>query len=236
MFPEADTRQLLRKEDYLSSVGFVEAHLVDLLQEPGISAGARLPTERAIAQELDVSRSIVRRAFAKLEAQGKVVRLMGSGTYVAETEAPGSVEPASLKDYSPREIMQARLIFEPRFANLIVMNANGADIEQLGVAMVGAEKADSFEQFEYWDGQFHQVLANGTHNQLIIDIYQVITHSRDAVEWGELKRHSLNHERRLKYQTEHRSIYDALHGRNAQRAELEIRTHLLSVQENLFGF
>ena len=215
------------------SIEIVEAHLTNLLQDPSTSPGMRLPTERAIAQQLDVSRSLVRRAFSKLEAQGKIVRIIGSGTYVAEPAAEGL--PMVKKDYSPREIMQTRLIFEPCFANLLVMNANGADLEQLRIAMVEAEKAKGFEDFEYWDGQFHQILADGTHNQLIIDVYQIITQSRDTVEWGALKRQSINAERRLKYQQEHRAIYEALCTRDSQRAELAIRTHLLSVQDNLFG-
>ncbi|MCG6122547.1 MAG: FCD domain-containing protein [Microvirga sp.] len=218
------------------SVDLIETRLVDLLARPGMLPGVRLPTERALSEEFGVSRNVVRRAFARLEARNEVVRIIGSGTYVAERPADEARARASgSSDYSPREIMQARMMIEPRFAALIVMNANGADMDAIGEAMREAERAETFATFEHWDGRFHQILADATHNRLIIDIYEIITRSRETVEWGELKKQSLTPERRGNYQTEHRAIWEALHGRNAQLAEVAIRAHLVSVQENLLG-
>jgi GntR family transcriptional regulator len=48
-------------------------------------AGARLPSEPALARSLGVSRSSLRAAIALLEADGVVRRLHGSGTYVTDT-------------------------------------------------------------------------------------------------------------------------------------------------------
>lgn len=47
-----------------------------------LPVGGRLPTERALAQELGVNRSTVAVAYAELEAIGLVERRQGSGTYV----------------------------------------------------------------------------------------------------------------------------------------------------------
>ncbi len=47
--------------------------------------GSKLPTERALSERLRVPRSAVRDVLSVFEAQQKVVRIMGSGTYVAET-------------------------------------------------------------------------------------------------------------------------------------------------------
>lgn len=51
---------------------------------PGFLPGCRLPTERAMAQELSISRATVRAAMARLERDGLVYRRQGDGTYVAE--------------------------------------------------------------------------------------------------------------------------------------------------------
>ncbi|MBP0484939.1 FadR/GntR family transcriptional regulator [Sagittula salina] len=215
----------------------VEDRLEDLLSKPEVLPGTRLPTERALAEDLKVSRSAVRRAMARLEAQGKVVRVIGSGTYVAdaaprETRSAGPVE---IEDYSPREIMEARMLLEPRFASLIVMHANKADIEAVRRAFTESERAADFVTFEYWDGQFHQMLADATHNRLIIDLFRIITQSRDSAEWGELKKGSITAERRELYSQEHGRILDALQSRNARLAEKAIETHLVTVRQNLFG-
>ncbi|MBC7311348.1 MAG: GntR family transcriptional regulator, partial [Rhizobium sp.] len=46
--------------------------------------GDRLPGERDLAQDLDVSRPILREALKELEARGLLVSHHGGGTYVAD--------------------------------------------------------------------------------------------------------------------------------------------------------
>ncbi len=219
-----------------SDLKAVELRLGELLSQPEMRPGVRLPTERSLAEELKVPRNAVRRALAQLESQGKVVRIIGSGTYVANkagTSRPGAA--VERKDYSPREIMEARVLLEPRFATLIVMHANKADMEAIREAMLEAERSADFVTFEHWDGQFHQMLAQATHNSLIIDLFQIVTLSRDTAEWGELKKGSITAERRELYCQEHAKVFDALQARNARLAEKAIETHLVTVRQNLFG-
>ena len=215
----------------------VETRLLELLSRSDMLPGTRLPTERALSEDLGVSRSAVRRAMARLEAQGRVVRVIGSGTYVADASAASERAPHPLEneDYSPREIMEARLMLEPRFASLIVMHANKADIETIRKTLVEAEKAPDFATFEHWDGQFHQALADATHNSLIVDLFQVVTQSWDTAEWGELKKGSITLARRELYCEEHARILEALQARNARLAEKAIEKHLVTVRQNLFG-
>ena len=53
--------------------------------------GARLPTERQLAQDLGVSRAAVRHAMAVLQAEGRVSREVGRGTFLRRSgsDAPG---------------------------------------------------------------------------------------------------------------------------------------------------
>jgi GntR family transcriptional regulator len=45
---------------------------------------ARLPTERLLSEQLGVSRLTVRRALERLASEGRVYRVQGAGTFVAE--------------------------------------------------------------------------------------------------------------------------------------------------------
>jgi len=53
--------------------------------------GARLSTERSIAESIGVSRQTVRQALARLEREGLVHRRQGDGTYVSEPRLEGSL-------------------------------------------------------------------------------------------------------------------------------------------------
>lgn len=62
----------------------VLASLDALVSDPAWKPGDRLPPERELAGRLGVSRTLVRQALKLLEAAGKVVSRMGSGTYLAD--------------------------------------------------------------------------------------------------------------------------------------------------------
>jgi len=127
------------------------------------------------------------------------------------------------------------MLIEPRYAALIVAHANGADLERIREAMRGAEAARDFATFEICDGQFHQALAEATHNRLMIEIYRTITLARELAEWGEMKRRSITQERRATYEREHREIVEALQYRDVARAEAALTGHLVNIRQNLLG-
>ncbi|HEY9216350.1 MAG TPA: FCD domain-containing protein [Ancylobacter sp.] len=197
--------------------------------------GAKLPTERAIAEQLSVPRSAVRDVLSILESQNRVVRIIGSGTYVGTPPAAEPAREETSGDASPTEIMAARLIVEPRLAQLVVMNAKAADFERMEQCNRHAEVADDFIEFEHWDAALHQAIAEATHNRLIISIYATITSAREHTEWGELKRLSITAERRDAYRLEHREIVTALRARDGRAAEAALTAHLLRVRRNLLG-
>src|SRR5688572_27744725 len=49
--------------------------------------GHRLPTERELQVELGVARNTLRKGLQRLEREGKIVRHVGRGTFVAELKA-----------------------------------------------------------------------------------------------------------------------------------------------------
>lgn len=221
----------------LSPAALDEA-LARLMSEPAYGPGARLPTERALAERYNASRSAIRAALARIEARGQIVRIMGSGTYVAKPPAAAPTDTSRTsgsRDASPQEIMEARMLLEPQMPALVVAHANGADIERIRAAMVAAEQATTLDDFELWDGRFHEAIAEATHNRLIIDIYQTVTSARNLTEWGALKRRNATEERRAEREAEHRALFQALHSRDAAAAETALTEHLKKVSRNLLG-
>jgi DNA-binding FadR family transcriptional regulator len=213
----------------------VRRWLLDMLASGRYAAGSKLPTERALAERLTVPRSAVRNALAALEADGMVVRLIGSGTFVAEPVAEMRSALVTVGDASPTEIMEARLMIEPRIAALAVAHATLSDFERMETCNRNAETSDDFAAFEHWDAALHQSIAEATHNRLIVGLYTAITRARDQADWGELKRRSLTAERRDLYREEHRRIVAALRARDAQGAETALIDHLRRVRQNLLG-
>ena len=60
----------------------IAKHLRDLIDSGEYPIGGRLPSERELADRLQVSRTSVREAFIALEVEGLVRINVGSGIYV----------------------------------------------------------------------------------------------------------------------------------------------------------
>lgn len=203
-----------------------------------LAPGAKLPTERELAQRFTVPRNAVRKTLAQLEAEGAITRHVGRGTFLAGAAATGMGESPSdsIAHTSPAELMEARLRMEPALAELIVTNATANDFERMETCLDKAERATTLDGFELWDAALHQALATATHNRFVIRVFDLVTAIRHQAEWGKLKDRIVTPERRLKYQDEHRAIVRALKDRDAERARDRILEHLRHARRNLFGF
>ena len=69
----------------------IEASVRAMIAEGGMPPGARLPAESVLAGQFRTTRVTVAKALASLERDGLVNRLVGRGTFVAETRPVTSV-------------------------------------------------------------------------------------------------------------------------------------------------
>jgi GntR family transcriptional regulator/MocR family aminotransferase len=77
----------LRREPGRPLRAQLEEGLREAVRSGRLMAGAPLPSSRALARDLGVSRRLVVEAFAQLAAEGYLVTRQGAGTFVAETAA-----------------------------------------------------------------------------------------------------------------------------------------------------
>jgi GntR family transcriptional regulator/MocR family aminotransferase len=86
----------LRREPGRPLRAQVEHGLREAVRNGRVVAGAPLPSSRALARDLGVSRRLVVEAYAQLVAEGYLVSRPGAGTFVAETAAAAAaIEPAA---------------------------------------------------------------------------------------------------------------------------------------------
>lgn len=190
--------------------------------------GARLPTERRLANELGVTRAAVRQALSYLEADGRISREVGRGTFL---RADGK----AADDVGPSDVMIARELFEPQVVPLVVVHATALDFAELDRSLLGGEAARSADEFEVWDDAFHRAIVVAAHNRLLLRMYESIEAARHGPLWGNLKRSHDSPERRMLYRQDHRRIVDALRAREVEEALAATRTHLERVRTNLLG-
>jgi DNA-binding FadR family transcriptional regulator len=216
-------------------------------QGAGSERGSRLPTERQLSVDLGVTRTSVRNALALLEAQGRISREVGRGTFLREDSragqslrradgaGPGRDTPARLAtaDFAPADVMTIRRLVEPPAMVLVVAWATAADLEEMDRCLALGEVATSFEEFEACDLALHRCIMGASHSPLLASLYASIEAARHGQVWGELKRSGSSPERRSQYQSDHCAIVEALRARDSGGAVEAMRLHLARVQEHL---
>ncbi len=213
--------------------------ILDRLQSGHWRAGDRLPTERELSERFGVSRTTVRKALLELKQQGLIEQTVGSGTFVAEdvgSRLGRRVQQDSSQHTSPAELMEARLAMEPAIIDMAIRNANQADLQRMDACCANAEGAQTLEDFEHWDAELHQAIADAAHNSFVANVFNLMKTVRAQGDWGQLKKKSVTPERRVAYQREHRAIVEALRDRDAARARELTLAHLLHVRQNLLGY
>lgn len=212
-----------------------EALVVRLVErevaERGLQPGARLPTERELAERSGVGRGVVRRGLDAMEARGLVVRHVGRGTFLSAGSPP--VDPAAVSSASPAEVMAVRLLVEPASMPLAVVAARAEDLAEVRRCLAGGRDAMVFEEFERWDAAFHRSLAQATRNSLLISVCDLLEVARHQPLWGRMKRLSFSEERRLEYVRDHERVAEAVAERDGEAAAEAMRVHLVRVRAYL---
>lgn len=188
----------------------------------------RLPAERHLAEEFEVSRGTLRSALDVLERQKLVIRKMGSGTFVTYQQPDEQEEISKLT--SPVEMIEVRIAIEPQMVRLAIANASSRDLEALQDALVMCESCDGdAEKFARADTAFHMTLAHCTKNKLMFWLYERISQVRSNSQWQTVKNNLLTQQRIDDYNKEHRAIYEAIIARDVQRAVSIIKSHLYGI-------
>ncbi|SMD16760.1 transcriptional regulator, GntR family [Rhizobium sp. RU36D] len=146
-----------------------------LILEGVLRDGDRLPGERDLAQEFDVSRPILREALKELEARGLVTSHHGGGTFVADIV--GQVFSKPLTDLisrhatATRDYLEYRRELEGLTAELAASRATEADKSLLARIIADMRTAHDTADAEAElaaDVAFHSAVGEAAHNIVLL--------------------------------------------------------------------
>ncbi len=195
--------------------------------------GDRLPSERKLAEEMEVSRIPVREALSALQITGVVESVTGDGTYVRSTGGLPGVKPAALmileKDESPFEALRARKTLESGIVVCLIDIARTQPSQKLEQALEHMEKAveeKSLDSYFAANRDFHLTLARITQNSIIERSAEYLLSIMDQPLWVEaVQKHFLSFEHVKEYARRHRRIYEAIRAEDKTRALIGVRDH-----------
>lgn len=118
--------------------------VIDRIRSAGQPVGSRMPSERALSEELKISRNTLRSTLRTLEAKGMVEIRRGSGCYVVSKEpnpeAPGDF-PAAAAGKDTETYLEARIVLESAIARLAAERRGEDDLARLEQRLVQMSQA-----------------------------------------------------------------------------------------------
>lgn len=189
--------------------------------------GEQITPEIQLSKEFKVGRNAVREAIEKLVGMRILVKKRGKGTFVQskaiDLEFNNMLINTIIDKDDYLDILEFRKSFEPENIKLFIKNADKSDYEELKkIYQEMLANKDDRDKFSYYDAMFHNLIAKGTKNSIIIKISETLVNIMIA------------HQKKLNLILgsqsgikEHTLILEAIIEKDEDMAYLFMRKHIL---------
>ncbi|WP_439593793.1 FadR/GntR family transcriptional regulator [Microbacterium sp.] len=214
--------------------------VIDYIARRGLRPGDRLPTEQALADELQYGRGVIREAIKILTALGRVHAHKGKGIFVADDPHLRLGAEDEFETFLPadpghvEELMRFRQVLEGGAARRAATSATPPQLRMLREAASASEsaaRADDRIAFDLADSQFHARLLEASANRFLESAggtarrlqSQIVVMALHGGTGGSLASAAADHEQ----------IVTAVMNGDAEGAEVAARYH---IERTLIGY
>jgi DNA-binding FadR family transcriptional regulator len=152
----------------------VVAQIADAIRTGELHRGDRLPSERLLAERMEVSRPTLREALRVLAQAGVVEVRPGAagGTFVvSDAIPPALVEQTESRLAGIPAVLEARRAIEPMVAKLAARHATADDLAAMRrIVERQREALDDWARITQLDNRFHREMARATKNPVIVSL------------------------------------------------------------------
>lgn len=228
------------KPRYLA--GEVVDELRSLIENGTYQVGDKMPTEKALGEQFNVSRTVIREAIAGLRAAGLVVSRRGSGVFVEKTSAIDMRQNLFLSGNltGTRKVidtLELRATVEVQAACLAATRASNGQIEEiLELHRAFSDEIASFGNVEKADFAFHEAIAKATNNEAFVHFLHHLgmkTIPRANLPMARDSKAYQDYMNQL--ENEHLVIAEAIAERDADKAASAMKSHLHGSLERYRG-
>lgn len=205
----------------------VSDKIIAMIKSGEWEAGARLPSERELAEKLGVSRTSVREAIRLLSLNGMLSSQRGAGTFVlAQSPSLAGDEMRFMSDvyYDQEDLHEFRAAIEVCIIDLAARRVTKEDIRKLKSIMYDQQRArDLGEDETPFIKDFHLTLAKATKNSVFVSLMRVLNALLDRRRQESREQHL---KRRMVSGFWHHKIIEALELGDVDACRLAMSRHM----------
>lgn len=203
----------------------VESYVIDLIRNGALGPGDRV-NEAEIARRLQISRTPVREAFARLIKDGLLEHVPRRGVFVAQ-----------LSRESVEEITSLRAVIEGFAARRACSRASQEELSRLGeIIMEGVEagRQGDWLTMEEKNAEFHDTLIEIAHHGLLSRVWRTLTPTTWKVTPG-TRPEPFTLDQVDDFSVRHQRLHAAIASGDPDQAEREAVAHVDRARSKLLG-
>ena len=199
-----------------------------------LKKGNKLPSERELSEQMNVSRTSIREAIRVLETMGVIESKQGEGNFICTNIEKSLIEPLSmifkLNDGTWQNVLELREVLELQTVKIAATRATEKECMELK-SIINEMKKEAGSTYNnkaivLLDQKFHNKLAAISKNYLIESLF--ITASKLFEGFIEDAREKIisTHWSEEALFEKHNAIYEAIKEKNPERAYEKMKEHM----------
>ncbi len=223
------TRSLLPTPAWTPLPQVVARRIQQMLLDGVLKAGDRIPSQRVLSDQFNVSRASLREALLTLETLGLIKTEPGRGTFVTsgQAEANSALKWRYSDQFAMADVFETRAMLEGQIAE--------SAATAIGQAALAALRVATDEMETYWEAgdllanveadlRFHSTIAQSCTNRMLQTLYETVQSLLTETQRQPIPR--TNPSRMRASVAEHREIIAALEAGNGRSARLAMQRHI----------
>jgi GntR family transcriptional regulator, transcriptional repressor for pyruvate dehydrogenase complex len=210
--------------------------IVRLINEQGLGEGDRLPSETSLAEQLGVSRTIIREALVRLASDGITEARRGAGSFVTRRPSYRLAQYMQMSDVSAiLGTYEVRFVLEAEAARLAALRRSEQDMKAITAAFEAFKSALlSNRPAHNEDLKLHHAIMSATSNPSFIASYDGLNREvKRIMKAGIGISRARSPEVVAMMINEHELVVEAIRLRDGDSASLAMRWHLSQGRKRL---
>ncbi len=207
------------------------SQITDAVARGDLKPGDRLPTERDLASQFHVSRTVIRDAVKTLSGRGILNVRHGVGIFVAQpSESELDVTSRILQQAALQDLFDIRKLLEAEGAAWAAQRRQPHHLERLRSIVADARQhTDQPEALSQRDAQFHMAIAEASRNLVMVKVMMALLDLLEKSRQDSLRIPG----RAVASLDQHEEIADAIEKRDPERAKQAMLEHLDAVEQSI---
>jgi GntR family transcriptional repressor for pyruvate dehydrogenase complex len=224
----------MRGRQAVGRVAEVIQRLEAAMLDGSLPANAKLPAERVLAEQYQVSRNTVREAIQRLGARGLLRSRPGAGVYVTDQLRTGISTPwGELVADHPgvrEDILEFRRVLEGATAYFAAQRATSeerANIKDLMQELEQARRDDNRPAEANADTRLHEAIALASHNSMFLHLHtSILSMLREHITLNGNGLREIDASVAEQLLQQHRSVAESICLNRPEEARTAMQTHI----------